>query len=105
MSWATLRAAADASIARLPGVEVDVDAPTVAWRRGSNPFAELAATVIAIRVGAVIAAAAVRTPDTRGSARGPDWIEFGPRELDGHALDRLDAWLAAAHRRAAPDAG
>ncbi|HEX5589546.1 MAG TPA: hypothetical protein VFX65_04585 [Candidatus Limnocylindrales bacterium] len=105
MSWATLRAAADASIARLPGVQVDVDAPTVVWRRGATPFAELTEAVVAIRVGTAIAVAAVRTPDTRASTRGPDWIEFGPRELDGHALDRLDAWLAAAHRRAAPDAG
>lgn len=102
MSRATLRAAADATIERLTGVEAEVAEPRVAWRRGKTCFAELDATAIAIRVGSPIAAAAVRTPDTRASTRGPDWIEFAPRELDGHAVDRLDAWLAAAYRRAAP---
>jgi hypothetical protein len=29
-------------------------------------------------------------------------VAFEPADLDDHALDRLEAWFAAAHRRAAP---
>jgi hypothetical protein len=48
----------------------------------------------------VIAVAATRTPDTAPTVRGPEWVRFNPRELDGHAVDRLRAWLELAYRRA-----
>lgn len=74
------------------------------WTRDGIPFAILGGGTVEVRVGAAIAAAAVRTPDTTSSGRGPDWVAFTPTGLDPHALDRLGAWLGAAHRRAAPDA-
>jgi|SRR4051794_26042869 hypothetical protein len=70
------------------------------WARGQTAFAVTGPFGVEIRLDRLVAAAAVRTPDTAPSPRGPDWIRFNPRELDPHALDRLRAWLELAHRRA-----
>ena len=75
-------------------------AATTTWSHRGAPFAVLEATGIEIRLDAAIAAAATRTPDTAPSPRGPDWVRFNPRELDGHAVDRLEAWFELAYRRA-----
>ena len=74
----------------------------VTWTRGTQPFAALGPDGIEVRLDLAIAAAAARTPDTWLSPRGPDWIRFDPGELDGHAVDRLRAWLELAYRRAGP---
>jgi DNA-binding transcriptional MocR family regulator len=90
--------------------EVVVDLPetrsvssdgVVSWSRVGREFAALEASGIEIRLDRAVAAAAARTPDTAPSSRGTDWIRFNPHELDGHALDRLRAWLELAYRRAA----
>jgi hypothetical protein len=89
--------------------EVIVDLPearslaengVVTWSRAGNAFASLGATGIEIRLDRQIAGAAARTPDVTLSGRGPEWIHFAPAELDPHALDRLEAWLELAYRRA-----
>jgi hypothetical protein len=72
----------------------------VTWTRAERPFAALGRDGIEVRLDRAVAAAATRTPDTAPSPRGPEWIRFNPRELDGHALDRLRAWLELAYRRA-----
>jgi hypothetical protein len=72
----------------------------VEWTRGGRTFAVLGPDGIEVRLDRAIAAAATRTPDTAPSARGREWVRFNPRELDGHALDRLRAWLELAYRRA-----
>ncbi len=74
---------------------------TTTWSRSGTAFAALGPSGIEIRLDRAIAAAATRTPDTAPSLRGPDWIRFNPHELDGHALDRLRAWLELAYRRVA----
>src|SRR5687768_14423936 len=70
------------------------------WSRGEVEFAVVGPLGIEVRLDRQIAAAAIRTPDTAVSPRGPDWVQFNPRELDPHALDRLRAWLELGHRRA-----
>jgi hypothetical protein len=89
--------------------EVIVDLPesrsqsvdgVITWSRRGIPFAALGSNGIEIRLDRPIASAASRTPDTAPSARGRDWIRFNPHELDGHALDRLRAWLELGYRRA-----
>jgi hypothetical protein len=71
------------------------------WSIKGHAFAALGPFGIEICLDRAIAAAAARTPDTAPSPRGPEWIRFNPREMDGHAADRLRAWLELAHRRAA----
>ena len=73
---------------------------TVTWSRGGREFAALGVAGVEIRLDPPIAAAAARTPDTAPSPRGAEWIRFNPGDLDGHALDRLRAWLELAYRRA-----
>jgi hypothetical protein len=74
---------------------------TTIWSHGGTAFAALGSSGVEIRLDRAVAPAATRTPDTAPSPRGPDWIRFNPHELDGHALDRLRAWLELAYRRAA----
>lgn len=72
----------------------------VTWSIEGTPFAALGPAGIEIRLDPAIAVAATRTPDGAPSPRGPEWVRFNPPELDGHAVDRLRAWLDHAHRRA-----
>jgi hypothetical protein len=62
---------------------------------------DAAGRTASFRLDDVLAAAAQRTPDAAASPRGRPWVAFTPAELDGHAVDRAQAWFAAAHRRAA----
>ncbi len=63
-------------------------------------FASLAAAFAEFRLRDEVGAAALRTPNVSASSRGPGWIRFAPRQLDGHARDRAVAWLESAWRRA-----
>lgn len=91
-------AADDAGIA--PTITADGG---IEWTRDGRLFATLDADGgrAAFRLDPVLATAARRTPDTGASSRGPEWVEFAPRTLDGHAIDRATAWFTAAARRAA----
>lgn len=55
----------------------------------SGPMAEF-------RLRPDIVAAALRTPDTRPSDRGPAWVGFAPETLDQFAIDRATAWFRLA---------
>jgi hypothetical protein len=78
-----------------------VDGPPIEYQRAGRAFAALPADdVVELRLGAEIAEAARRTPDTTASERGDDWVLFAPREWDGHAADRLEAWFLVAWRMA-----
>lgn len=94
--------AVETMVAELDGAVSSEVAGGMEWHRDGRPFATLAGSRVAVRVGAAIAAAAIRTPDTMPGDPGPDWVVFEPPALDEHALDRLEAWLRAAWRRAAP---
>ena len=63
-----------------------------AWRSAEE--------VIELRLGAEIADAAMRTPNTAPSTRGADWIRFSPPTWDKGAIDRLGAWFRVAWRLA-----
>ena len=76
----------------------------VTWSRTGRPFAVVssAGTVAEFALDPAVAAAAIRTPDTDPSARGPGWVRFAPVRLDDHAADRATAWFASAYRRLGP---
>jgi len=71
------------------------------WAAGPAVFATLIGGRAEFRLDPLVAAAALRTPDTAASSRGPDWIVFAPAILDDHGVDRAEAWFLSAHRRAA----
>ena len=63
-------------------------------------FASVMDGVAEFRLRDEVGAAALRTPDTTASPRGPGWVRFAPGRLEGHARDRALAWLESAWRRA-----
>jgi hypothetical protein len=97
LSATLLAAGGDAGIEGVAALDGAIE-----WARDGRPFALLDATGTraTFRLDPVLAAAARRTPDTDASSRGPEWVEFRPATLDGHAVDRAVAWFAAAARRA-----
>lgn len=70
------------------------------WSIGGIVFAVTGPEGASFRLSRPVAAAALRTPDTARSPRGPDWVAFRPALLDRHALDRAEAWFTSAWRRA-----
>ena len=82
------------------GVAASQDGEGTTWSVAGRPFASVSDDGVELRLDPAIARAATRTPDTNMSARGPEWVRFAPRELDDHAIDRLEAWFAFARRRA-----
>ena len=83
------------------GVNTDTVHGLTTWAAGPAVFATHAGDRAEFRLDPVVAAAALRTPDTALSPRGSDWITFAPPILDDHAVDRAEAWFLSAHRRAA----
>ena len=76
------------------------DGEALEWSIGGVTFAAFNGDRAEFRLDPAVAAAALRTPDTSLSSRGVDWVAFAPVALDQHAMDRAEAWLASAWRRA-----
>lgn len=84
----------------LPGVTRRRDGEVVLLAVRERVFAVLGADMLEVALDPPVAAAALRTPDTRPSPRGTGWIAFTPVSPDRFALDRAEAWLRLGHRRA-----
>jgi hypothetical protein len=98
---ASLEEALTAAAAALPEAVARTGPRGTEWLVRQRPFAAVAGDTAEFRLEPAIVRAALGTPDTGPSSRGPDWVAFRPLELDRFALDRATAWLASAHRRAA----
>jgi len=92
-----LQAAAD----DLDRVATGADDRGTVWSASGVPFAAIAGETAEFRLDPRVVRAALRTPDTASSARGPDWVAFRPAVLDDGAVDRAEAWFLSAARRAA----
>jgi hypothetical protein len=86
----------------LGGIERRMAPDGVELVRGGRHFATLSGSSASFRLDRSVAAAALHTPDTTGSALGPEWVTFGPPVVDGFAEDRATAWLELAWRRVGP---
>lgn len=71
------------------------------WLAAGTLFATLDGDAAEYRLSPVVARAALGTPETSASPRGPDWVLFRPTTLDRTAVDRASAWFVSAARRAA----
>ena len=91
-----LEAAADG----LDGVTPGADDRGTTWSVGSVLFAALTGETAEFRLDPQVVRAALRTPDTAASPRGPDWVAFRPAVIDDAAADRAEAWFLSAARRA-----
>ena len=96
----TLRVLLEEAVGDLDEVESVHAGDGLEWRRGERVFAAVDGDAAEFRLDPLVANAALRTPYTQPSQRGPDWVRFSPGTLDDHALDRAEAWLASAWRRA-----
>lgn len=67
---------------------------------GGRVFAVVGADLLEVALDPPVATAALKTPDTRPSPRGAGWIAFTPATTDRFALDRAEAWVRLAYRRA-----
>ena len=94
----TLPAQVAEVVVELPRARSLSNGGVVTWSVDGREFAVLGPNGIEIRLSPPIAAAASRTPDTAPSNRGREWVRFNPHELDGHAVDRLRAWLELAYK-------
>ena len=88
----------------LEDVRVHITGGSMTWSRGPVAFAVLDGPAVELRLDRAVAEAALKTPGTEASERGPEWVRYAPATIEGHDLDRLTAWFALAHRRAAPPA-
>jgi hypothetical protein len=95
-----LGALIEMAIADFSGVDRHDRGADVEWSAEGIVFASLNGDRAEFRLARPVVEAALRTPGTERSARGPDWVAFAPVELDRQAIDRAEAWLASAWRRA-----
>lgn len=71
------------------------------WQAGETPFAILRGASAEFRLRTDMVRAGLRTPNTRPSERGPEWIVFDtPPDLDTYDRDRLRSWFEMAVRLA-----
>lgn len=96
----TLDERVESVIEDLDGVTRRRDGESVAYAVEGRVFAVLLPDVLEVALDPVVATAALRTPGTMASARGRGWVAFTPGAIDRFALDRAEAWVRLAHRRA-----
>lgn len=66
-----------------------------------RPIAARSGSAAEFRLRPDMVRAALRTPNTRSSDRGPEWVIFdAPAELDRYDIDRLRSWFEMAARLA-----
>jgi hypothetical protein len=100
ISYLTLAEILAAAAEEVDGVATDVDAEVTIWSAAGRPFATMAGDRAEFHLDPLVVRAALRTPDTAPSPRGPEWISFAPELLDDPAVDRAEAWFLSAHRLA-----
>jgi hypothetical protein len=91
----------EAVIEDIGGVERVREGESVRYLVGGRAFAVLLPDVLEVALDPVVAKAALKTADTLASSRGAGWVAFTPEAIDRFALDRAEAWIRSAHRRAA----
>ena len=97
----TLGDVATSALDALDDIERSTEAGANSYSRAGRPFARVSAAALEVRLESLVAQAALRTPDTTASDRGPGWVRFAPRSLDRFAADRATAWIEHAWRHAA----
>lgn len=84
-----------------PGVNRREAGRVTTYEIGERPFAAASGRTVEFQLKPDIVRAALRTPGTQASKRGPDWVVFEPpEELDRYDLDRLRSWFDMAARLA-----
>jgi hypothetical protein len=89
------------SAATHPHVSRREVAGAVVYESAGRPFVALTGARAEFRLRPEMVRAALRTPGTGASQRGPEWVAFeAPAELERYDVDRLRAWFEMAARLA-----
>jgi hypothetical protein len=88
-------------IGELEGIERRREGESVTYLVAGRPFAVLLPDVLEVALDPAVGRAALKTAGTIASPRGAGWVAFAPAAIDRFALDRAEAWIRSAHRRAA----
>ena len=84
----------------LDGVARRRDGDAVTYLARGAAFAVLTPDALEVALDTAVAKAALKTPGASTSRRGSGWVHFKPGAVDRIALDRAEAWLRSAYRRA-----
>jgi hypothetical protein len=95
-----VRALVDQIAEELGDVRTMPSAAVTEYHRGQQLFAVVDGNSVALRLRPDIAEAALRTPATAPSNRGPEWIDFAVDPGNAQDVDRLRAWLTIGWRSA-----
>jgi hypothetical protein len=90
----------EAVVDELGRVERRYEGRTLVFAAGGRVFAARHGATLEVALDASVLKAALRTPDAAPSPRGAGWVAFSPPNVDRYALDRAEAWVRFAHRRA-----
>lgn len=91
----------DEIAAEHPRIARREDGGETIYEVGDVPIAAVHGATIAFRLRADMVAAALRTPGTDPSSRGPEWVSFEPAATpDRYDVDRLRSWFEMAARLA-----
>jgi hypothetical protein len=89
-----------AAAEELEDIAAEANLGSTTWSAAGRPFAILTGDRAEFRLDPLVVRAALRTPDTAPSPRGPEWVAFAPEVLDDPAIDRAEAWFLSGHRLA-----
>lgn len=90
--------AMDRLVGQLEGVERRAAGKAIEYARAGVVFAAREADLLTFRLREEVVKAALQTPDTAPSPRGPEWIALAPATADEFTLDRAMAWFESAWR-------
>jgi hypothetical protein len=90
--------AIDRLAAELDGIDRRESGGAVEFARARVVFAVREGAHLSFRMRPEIVAAALHTPGTTKSSRGPEWVTLASISADDYALDRATAWFEAAWR-------
>lgn len=96
----TLDERVESVVEALDGVERRRNGLAVSYLVDQRVFAVLAGDVLEVLLDPIVGSAALRTSGTRALPGKAGWLAFAPATIDRFALDRAEAWVRSAYRRA-----
>jgi hypothetical protein len=87
-------------VAREAGASSVAGSAGIEFSHDRTVFASASGNVAEFRLEPEITEAALRTPSTEPSSRGPDWVRLSVQPDESHDLDRARAWFLSAWRNA-----
>ena len=99
MSASDPREVLEETAADHPRASARAEGAETVWQVGATPFVVLLGKTAEFHLRPEMVSAALRTPGTRTSTRGAEWVAFeAPDEPERYDVDRMRAWFEMAAR-------